>query len=245
MADLILRTGSTGRQVRELQEMLNTKLIPTQGIAVTGIFDAETLLAVKIFQEREWLIPDGIVETTTRNALMDEEVYRKILYPLTLIPQENEEQCWAACTAMIIRSSIAEVIGRTPEELADERGLRNFSMANEDTLRDESNEFGYLHGLISKVLVQNPSPLELREILLEGPAMVEMGQARSRRSREAFNSHWVVITGMRGDNHSSGDSTVVRIYDPEPVNEGTVESQLFSNFLAGNTVHRIFWRRGG
>ena len=50
---------------------------------------------------------------------------------------------------------------------------------------------------------------------------------------------------MRGDNESSGDGTVLRIYDPEPVNEGTIESLLFSNFLAGNAIHRIFWRRGG
>jgi hypothetical protein len=245
MADFTLRSGSTGHRVRELQEMLNSKIIPSPGISVTGTFDTGTLSAVKIFQEREWLIPDGIVETTTWNALMDAEAYRKILYPLTLIPQENEEQCWAACTAMISRSSLPEVIGRTPEYLSDERGMRNFSMANEDTLSDLSDEFGYLHGLIAKVLTQNPSPAELWEILSEGPAMAELGQARSRRSREAFNSHWVVIAGMRGDNHSSGTGTLLRIYDPEPVNEGTIESLLFSDFLAGNMVHRIFWRRGG
>jgi hypothetical protein len=245
MTDFFLRTGSTGQRVRELQELLNTKLVPTPGIAVTGTFDAETLSAVKVFQQREWLIPDGFVETTTWSALKDAEAFRKILFPVTLIPQENEEQCWAACTAMITRSSLAEVTGRTPEELADERGLRNFSMANEDTLRVESDEFCYLHGLIARVLTQNLSPAGLMEILSEGPAMLELAQARSRRSREAFNSHWVVIAGIRGDNHSTGDGTVVRIYDPEPVNEGKVESQLFSDFLAGNMVHRIFWRRGG
>ena len=78
MADFILRMGATGRRVRELQEILNSKITPSPGISVTGTFDAGTLAAVKIFQEREWLIPDGIVETTTWNALMDAEAYRKI-----------------------------------------------------------------------------------------------------------------------------------------------------------------------
>ncbi len=62
----ILKLGSTDREVITLQRLLSQKLGP---ISVTGRFDYETEIAVKNFQSRMFLNPDGIVGFLTWQAL--------------------------------------------------------------------------------------------------------------------------------------------------------------------------------
>ena len=61
-----LRRGSNDQKVFKLQQLLSQKLRP---IAITGVFDYETEIAVKTFQSRMFLRPDGVVGFLTWQAL--------------------------------------------------------------------------------------------------------------------------------------------------------------------------------
>ena len=62
----LLKLGSNHQKVIKLQQLLSQKVGP---ISITGIFDYETEIAVKIFQSRMFLKPDGIVGFLTWQAL--------------------------------------------------------------------------------------------------------------------------------------------------------------------------------
>ncbi len=64
-----LRQGSSGVYVKFLQQLLESALIPVDGI--DGIFGSKTLSAVKEFQEENGLDVDGIVGTNTWSALTE------------------------------------------------------------------------------------------------------------------------------------------------------------------------------
>lgn len=63
----LLREGSRGSYVRFLQNLLQSKFIPTGNI--DGIFGNQTLNAVRAFQQENNLTVDGIVGDNTWNAL--------------------------------------------------------------------------------------------------------------------------------------------------------------------------------
>ena len=63
----LLREGSRGSYVRFLQNLLQSKFIPTGNI--DGIFGSQTLNAVRSFQQENNLTVDGIVGDNTWNAL--------------------------------------------------------------------------------------------------------------------------------------------------------------------------------
>ncbi|EKU98568.1 putative peptidoglycan-binding domain-containing protein [Leptolyngbya sp. PCC 7375] len=62
----LLKLGSSHQKVIKLQQLLSQKVGP---ISITGIFDYETEIAVKTFQSRMFLKPDGIVGFLTWQAL--------------------------------------------------------------------------------------------------------------------------------------------------------------------------------
>lgn len=64
----MLRKGSTGAAVKELQELLNTDS-RYGGLEVDGIFGSDTLSSVRAFQADHGLTPDGIVGPMTWAAL--------------------------------------------------------------------------------------------------------------------------------------------------------------------------------
>lgn len=63
----ILKIGSTGASVKELQQKLKGK---GYLLNCDGIFGAKTLAAVKAFQEAKGLVTDGIVGTETWGKLL-------------------------------------------------------------------------------------------------------------------------------------------------------------------------------
>ena len=62
----LLKRGSSHSDVAEIQRLLSQKLRP---IPITGRFDDETEIAVKSFQSRMFLKPDGVVGSLTWQAL--------------------------------------------------------------------------------------------------------------------------------------------------------------------------------
>ena len=75
----VLREGSTGEAVKELQELLLRSNI---NVAVDGIFGPQTTGAVKLFQCKMFLLQDGIVgdktwRTLYQRAPVDMPIIRK------------------------------------------------------------------------------------------------------------------------------------------------------------------------
>jgi resuscitation-promoting factor RpfB len=60
-SEVVVKRGDRGSAVRRIQEQL--------GISADGVFGAQTERAVKRFQRRHDLVPDGIVGPLTRGAL--------------------------------------------------------------------------------------------------------------------------------------------------------------------------------
>ena len=61
----VLSVGSRGPEVGTLQRELNRQLFPSPKLTVDSIFGPLTQKAVKAFQTREGLTPDGIVGPQT------------------------------------------------------------------------------------------------------------------------------------------------------------------------------------
>ena len=60
---MLLKVGSTGAQVKELQKLLS--------LTADGVFGINTLKAVKVFQSKNRLVSDGVVGSKTWEILLD------------------------------------------------------------------------------------------------------------------------------------------------------------------------------
>lgn len=67
---MMLRTGSTGAAVRDLQELLNFALFLQPLLVVDGIFGPKTNQRVIAFQKTSGLMADGIAGPLTGNSLV-------------------------------------------------------------------------------------------------------------------------------------------------------------------------------
>ncbi len=65
----IYKTGSSGSAVKEIQRLLNKNLKPSPGLDEDGKFGPSTAEAVKEFQKKNKLKPDGVVGSETLAAL--------------------------------------------------------------------------------------------------------------------------------------------------------------------------------
>ncbi|MBW4419874.1 MAG: peptidoglycan-binding protein [Myxacorys californica WJT36-NPBG1] len=61
----LLQKGSTGTEVKRLQEQLNVYFGARQQLGVDGVFGARTEQAAKIIQYRYFLVQDGAVGVNT------------------------------------------------------------------------------------------------------------------------------------------------------------------------------------
>jgi len=66
----MLRSGSTGPHVRDLQQVLNVTVPLQPLLKVDGIFGPMTKARVIAFQKQARLAPDGIVGPVTSKALV-------------------------------------------------------------------------------------------------------------------------------------------------------------------------------
>ena len=64
-----LKLGATGDSVKKLQKFLTRRVPDVENILVDGVFGKITLLAVEVFQYRNFLKQDGIVGIVTWEAL--------------------------------------------------------------------------------------------------------------------------------------------------------------------------------
>lgn len=219
----LLRLGSRGPEVVELQRALNTALRPVVPLATDGVFGTKTDQAVRQFQQREWLIVDGLAGACTQNALHGREAYTPILHQIPFIPQPTTTTCWAASTAMMTRSTVAAVKARTPSDMwNDQVGLLNSSET--DDPMTSGNRYARIHGLrchppMSWMLSR------LRAALQRGPLMFDMlWRTDDYLAGLGSSGHMLCVVGIRGDDDPSGRATTLRLHDPWPPNVGRRQS---------------------
>jgi peptidoglycan hydrolase-like protein with peptidoglycan-binding domain len=66
----ILRLGSSGQEVRKLQDVLNLVRATQPSLKCDGIFGPSTQAAVRSFQQRARITVDGVVGPVTTTALL-------------------------------------------------------------------------------------------------------------------------------------------------------------------------------
>ena len=77
-----LKTGTSGQEVRDLQEVLNLKIPSQPLLQVDGIFGPKTHECAVMFQKQAGLAADGVVGPLTRKALVG-AVLAKMARPQT------------------------------------------------------------------------------------------------------------------------------------------------------------------
>lgn len=239
----ILKTGSRGPLVEDLQLALNAKLTPSPRLGPDGVFGTKTRRAVRAFQRSKWLVVDGSVGPCTHNALYEHETYTPILNTIPFISQPTRTTCWAASTAMMTRSSVAAVKLRTPQDMWNDRdGLFNSSETNAAIVT--GTRYARIHGLRC-----NPPRSwmlsALRSALQFGPLMFDMlWNARDYGSGAGSPGHMIVVVGMRGNNDMSGAATTLRLHDPWPPGVGKRHSVGYLRWINEVTTrtYRVFER---
>jgi Papain-like cysteine protease AvrRpt2/Putative peptidoglycan binding domain len=247
---LILRRGSTGPEVSNLQNLLNAKLRPSPPLAVDGKFGPKTDKAVRQYQDDNWLVVDGLVGPCTIAALKGTEKY-VILHRVTLIPQPSDTTCWAASTAMVLGQSVNSIIARNRSlGLTDSTdGQPNDSNLQQPENMEKfaaANGFGVLYGqswtasgLAAELRARGPLWINL----LWDPAGYTTRDPANPSRYLGSSGHIVVLAGMRGDGTEIGST--MRIYNPWPPGRGDVRSfgyfKWMSDHLTG--TYLILYRR--
>ena len=128
MAYLLLRRGSSGSQIRDLQNALNAALLPSPNLTVDGVFGNQTEAAVRRLQTERRITSDGVVGPITQCVLRGGRRDPPTIHNVRLIPQPTPQTCWAAATAMLKNSTPALIIAATPPDLITSSGsTANFS----------------------------------------------------------------------------------------------------------------------
>lgn len=237
MSSPILRSGSSGPSVKELQTLLNQKLQPSPNLAVDGQFGAATHSAVDRFQKSKWLVVDGEVGPCTWAALRGTEAY-ETLHDVTLVPQIDTTACWLAATSMLLRQSIPR--SAVPAEfLASDGGL-----LNDSELAAPANTVRYArHFHLRMHYPQSWTATGLAGVLRSGPASSHvLWNISGYVNQTGSSGHFVVIAGIRGDGTEIG--TTLRIYDPWPPTRGTIASHNYMRLMMGTPgfTYQLFQR---
>ena len=232
----VLRRGSRGVFVDDLQQELNRKLRPTPNLKVDGIFGGGTDRAVRAYQRQEWLVVDGVAGPCTWAAVKGWETYR-IAHHVNLIPQPTGDTCWAAATGMLLGRRGPVPHGGGADTVG---GLTNDSDTNDaqhTTMFAKAWGLTLVHGQSWTVdgfaqLMRGRGPLMLN-ILWDGHGYV---------TGEGSPGHMVVVSGIRG---AGGDTdTTIRIHDPWPPGKGTIRSAIYGPFMRRypTSTYQIFHR---
>lgn len=234
---IILRQGSRGQSVTELQSLLNQRLTPSPNLVEDGIFGANTKRFVQTFQRNQWLVSDGDVGPCTWAALRQTEQYT-ILHPITLVPQHDPSACWLASTSMLLRQSIPR--SSVPSGLlAPDGGLLNDSELNEPVHTQQyANHFN-----LRMYHPQSWSAAGLASVLRNGPVATHiLWNVSGYLNQTGSSGHFAVIAGIRGDGTAIG--TTLRIYDPWPPNRGNIGSFGYQKLMAGTPAltYQLFQR---
>jgi len=237
----LLKVGSSGPDVKELQQLLNAKLGPLHAIVPDGSFGQLTKTAVIKFQKANWLSADGIVGPCSMNALKGTERFAVLKAPPRLIPQPTPMTCWAASTAMLTGKTVPQVIAQARAggvQLAPDDGI--FNESNQDdtpNYRKLATAFG-----LTMLPPMSWMPEALANLMnARGMLMFStLWNVADYTGGLGSPGHVRILAGTRGD--GTGEGTTVLIYDPWSPNVGKIESRIYGPFIRENpaTNYKVF-----
>lgn len=237
MSRPLLRSGSRGSEVEELQTLLNERLTPSPRLQTDGIYGPRTTSAVRRFQRANWLSQDGIAGPCTLAALEEREEF-VILHQVNLVPQRDRSACWLAATSMLLRQSIPR--SAVPSSLMGSSG----GLLNDSQLNDAANTQAYArHFNLRMHPPQSWTARSLASVLRSGPVATHiLWNVSGYLSGSGSSGHFAVIAGIRGDGTSEG--TTLRIYDPWPPNQGKIHSAGYGKLMSGTPAltYQLFQR---
>lgn len=213
MAIPLLRLGSSGPLVRDLQTALNAALLPSPNLTVDGTFGNNTNTATRRFQTERRIPVDGIVGPITQCVLRGGRRPAPTIHNVPLIPQPTDQTCWAASTAMLKNSTPAAVIAATPPDLILPNGsVRNFSEGADNVSGNQ--RFAQAHGL-RYFAPQSWSVQGFVALIRSGPAMLDiLWNIAGYTGGQGSSGHMVVVFGIDSDNEATGAGTLLHIRDP-------------------------------
>lgn len=232
----VLKRGSRGPSVVELQRLLNERLMPNPRLVPDGQFGQKTHDAVRRFQRESWLVIDGQAGACTMNALRGTEAYL-IDHSIRLVPQPTDTTCWAAATAMLLNESVQSVMRRN-SSFSTSGGLPNDSEFDDPRTMERyatANRLGLMYGQ-SWTATGFAATLQGRGALmmniLWNPAGYLSLDPDNPGQYLGSSGHMVVASGIRGDGTEKG--TTLRIHDPWPPGRGRLRS---FNYLLWMAAH--------
>ena len=219
MTDQLLRRGSQGQAVRDLQDDLNRALVPNPNLVADGAFGSRTDAAVRAFQSQRRITSDGLVGPVTRCVLRGGPRRPPTIHMVRLIPQPTDSTCWAAATAMLKNSTTQAIIAATPAHLVNTSGgTPNFSNSADNVTGNQ--QFARAHGLRYNA-PQSWSVAGFVGMVQHSPVMVSMlwrpGEYAAGRGS---SGHRMVIYGIDSDGDPTGLGTLLHIHDPWAPNVG-------------------------
>ena len=223
MSGPVVRIGSTGPFVEELQRLLNTRLSPSPNLDPDGQFGSHTRSTVLRFQAQNWLVEDGEAGDATFNVLRNMEAYAD-LHRIHLVMQPTRTSCWAASTAMLLGQP-------HPVDAPDFMKFPDGSLRNDSELDNPlitTQYAAHFHLRIFPPMSWQPSALA--GILHAGAVMVNvLWNSASYAGGHGSSGHMVVFAGIRGD--GSADATTIRVYDPWPPGSGAIYSVSYGRLM--------------
>lgn len=222
----VLRRGSSGPHVRDLQTALNAALFPSPNLATDGQFGANTETAVRRFQGERRIAVDGVVGPITQCVLRGGRRGPPTIHNVRLIPQPTPQTCWAAATAMLKNSTPAAIIAATPPDLVTSTGgTANFSERADNVTGNQ--RFAQVHNL-RYYAPQSWSVQGFVGLIQRGPAMLSMlWDAGEYTAGRGSSGHRVVVFGIDSDGDPTGAGTLVHIRDPWPPNTGKTTQRSY------------------
>jgi len=237
MSTPILRNGSRGTEVVELQNLLNSSTTPSPNLQPDGIFGQNTRRAVLAVQRANWLVADSEVGPCTWATLRGTERYN-ILHRVTLVAQQDPSACWLAATSMLLSQSFTRA--SVPAHLLASDG----GLLNDSALNDARHTRAYArHFNLRMHYPQSWTAAGLAGVLRSGPAATHiLWNVSGYVSGTGSSGHFAVIAGIRGDGTALG--TTLRIYDPWPPNRGKVSSFGYAKLMRGTPAltYQLFQR---
>lgn len=213
MAVPLLRLGSSGPLVRDLQTALNAALLPSPNLSADGVFGTQTDVAVRRFQTFRRVPADGVVGPITQCVLRGGRRPPPTIHNVTLIPQPTNQTCWAAATAMMKNSTPQAIIAATPADLILADGsVRNFSEGADNVSGNQ--RFARVHGLRYHA-PQSWSVPGFVGLMRSGPVMLDiLWNIAGYTGGQGSSGHMVVVFGIDSDNDGTGAGTLLHIRDP-------------------------------
>lgn len=236
MRNVVLRPGSSGPFVRDLQLALNNRLNPSPNLIVNGLVTPQTQMALRSFQRANWLEEDGIAGPCTLDAIHDTEASRPIQHNVQYIDQPTLETSWMAAIAMLKGVGIAAIQFAMPKAQLDTAGgllAQNDRIGLIDGHHDVARALG-----LKYYPVQSRPVATLISLLQKGPVVMVFRSQNQRPTRsKQSNSRYLLIGGARGSHAADGSSTTLRIFDPAPDRSGGgVYSATYATLMHDRSV---------